>query len=199
MRSQISAVVLACVSFSAYAAENYWVTSDTLERRTCPAATCGVVGQLLFREKASVLEVKNGWARITTYYDASCVADRSEYVDTGNAACIAENGINDGKFAEWVSLKALSKTRPADPGADATGVAALISGSDDYRHHKDAFVKAAQSLLEQKKCTENDFKESGGWYKSTNYRNQPVYFIYCGGFHKNNKIHLDVSNGRIFK
>lgn len=154
---------------------------------------------MFFRENASVLEVRNGWGRITRYYDASCVAGHSEYVDNGNAACISENGITDGKFAEWVSLKALSKTRPADPEANAIGVASLISGSEDYRLHKDAFVKATQSLLEQKKCTENDFKESGGWYKSTNYYNQPVYFIYCGGFHNNNKIHLDVSNWPIFK
>jgi hypothetical protein len=49
-----------------------------------------------------------------------------------------------------VSLKALSKQRPADPAVGATGIAALISGSDDYRLNKDVFVKATQSLLDQK-------------------------------------------------
>jgi hypothetical protein len=98
-----------------------------------------------------------------------------------------------------VPLKALSKERLDDPAAGATGIASLISDSDDYRLNKDAFVKATQSLLDQKKCTENDLKESGGWYKSTNYRDRLAYFIYCSRSHKSNRIYLDVSSGQVFK
>ncbi|MFT4255392.1 MAG: hypothetical protein QM599_00260 [Pseudoxanthomonas sp.] len=199
MRVWFVAAVLTFANLPAFAAEDYWVTTDRLDRKTCPSVSCGVAGQLMFREHAGVLEIKNGWGRISKYYDASCVAGRSQYVKQGNAACTPANGMNKGQFVEWVSMKSLSKTRPVAPGADATGIAALIKDSDDYKLRKDAFVKATQTLLSRKKCTEKDFKESGGWYKSTNHRSQPVYFIYCSGFTSNNKIYLDASTGRIFK
>jgi hypothetical protein len=64
MRGQVAVLFLAWVSVSAYAAEDYWVTSDVLDVRTCPATSCGVVGHLRFLEKASVLEVKNGSASL---------------------------------------------------------------------------------------------------------------------------------------
>src|SRR5215217_35282 len=69
-----------------------WVSIDRLNRRTCPAASCGSVGVLFFREKATLYEERQGWARISRYYDASCQNGRSIYVDTGNASCDSENG-----------------------------------------------------------------------------------------------------------
>ena len=42
-----------------------WVTSERLNRRTCPSESCGVVGQLFFREGVTVHEERDGWARIT--------------------------------------------------------------------------------------------------------------------------------------
>jgi hypothetical protein len=83
MRKLILAAAIATISIPAYAASDGWVTVDNLNRRTCPAPTCGVVGVLKFREKATILEKKGGWARITKYYDASYVNGISQYVDTG--------------------------------------------------------------------------------------------------------------------
>lgn len=182
------------------AAGDYWVTTDRLDRRTCPRSSCGVVGQLFFRENADVLEVKSGWARISRYYDASCKNGRSEYVDRGRSDCTTENGIVDGQFAEWVLLQSLSKTRPADPGAGAQGDAALVAGSDDFRLHKDAFAKAARSLIDRGTCTAKDFQDNGGWMKSTTtYRDRPVYFTYCGGTDLSNRLYLDASTGKTFR
>ncbi len=82
----------------------YWVTVDRLNRRTCPATNCGVVGGLFFREGVNVLEQKDGWARISKYYNASCVDGKSEYLDEGNSECVPSNGIVEGEFAEWVSF-----------------------------------------------------------------------------------------------
>lgn len=161
--------------------ERFWVTSERLNRRTCPSESCGVVGQLFFREGVTVREEHDGWARITQTYDASCVGGRSEYVDTGNAACDPANGITDGQFAEWVSVEYLSETRPPDPAADASGIEELVSGSDDFARYRTAFAQAAQSLIAQRRCSERDFRDMGGWVKSTSHRNQPIYFTYCGG------------------
>src|SRR5690606_32521584 len=100
-----------------------------------------------YRERVTILEEREGWARITEPYDASCIAGRSEYVDSGNDACDPSNGIVDGKFSEWVSLQYLSEEAPPDPAAGATGLHALIANSDDYRRYADAFASAASQLL----------------------------------------------------
>ena len=85
-----------------------------------------------FRESVTIHEEKSGWARVTHYYDASCFNGQSRFVDAGNAACTATNGIVNGQLAEWVSVQYLSSMRPPDPAAGATGDYALVSGSDDY-------------------------------------------------------------------
>lgn len=175
-----------------------WVTSERLQRHSCPSESCGIVGQLFFREAATVLERKGGWARISKRYDASCSGGRSEYVDKGNAECSAANGIVDGKFAEWVRAEHLSANRPPDPAVTATEDEKLVAGSDDFRRYRRAFVTAARTLIDDGRCTAGDFEENGGWMKSSNHRDEPVYFMYCGGFTAANRIYLDAGSGRIF-
>ena len=178
----------------------YWVTSDRLNRRTCPSTDCGVVGQFFFREGTDVFEERDGWARVSRYYDAFCVNGRSEYVDSGDSRCDPENGIVDGNFAEWVATDFISANRPSDPAADATGVDALISGSDDFQRYRIAFAQAAQSLISSGQCSEADFRRMGGWIKSTvNYRDQPIYFLYCGGWTISNRLYLNAETAEIFR
>lgn len=173
-----------------------WVTVDRANRRTCPSIECGVVGRLYFRESATVIETKNGWGRITKYYDASCSGGRSEYVDSGKAECTSDNGIVDGQFAEWVKMDLLSDARPLDPGAGASGIAKLVASSDDFRIYEDDFVKAAQSLMASGDCTEKDFAEVGGFVKSAN-RGSGIYFTYCQS--GADRIYLDVKTGTTFR
>lgn len=175
-----------------------WVTTPRLARRTCPSERCGVVGQLMFREAANVLERRGQWARITQPYDAACEGGRSTYVDTGNAACAAENGITDGRFAEWVLAANLSPNRPADPAESAAQAERLVAQSDDFTQHRAAFVRAANELIESGRCTPADFEEQGGWMKSSNHRDEPVYFTYCGGMTIANRIYMNAETGRIF-
>ena len=182
----------------AFAFDKYWNTSERLNRRTCPSVDCGVVGKLFFREGVSIQERRGGWVRITEYYDASCRNGHSEYVDSGDSRCTEQNGISNGQFAEWVSAKYLSKVRPGDPGKNATGIEKLVSKSDDYRVHKDSFVRATEELLRAKRCTKNDFTSMGGWVKSSTYGSRPIYFTYCGGMRNDKKVYLDASTGRIF-
>jgi hypothetical protein len=175
-----------------------WVTSERLQRHSCPSESCGIVGQLFFREAATVLERKGEWARISKRYDASCSGGRSEYVDKGNAECSAANGIVDGRFAEWVRAEHLSATRPPDPAVTAAADEKLVAGSDDFGRYRRAFVTAARTLIDDGRCTAGDFEENGGWMKSSNHRDEPIYFMYCGGFTVANRIYLDAASGRIF-
>ncbi len=180
--------------------EQYWTTVERLDRRTCATRSCGVVGQLMFRESAHVYEIADGWARITNPYDGSCVGGRSEYVDRGTADCGEANGFVDGKFAEWVELSGLSTERPVDPAESAAADETLVAQSDDFARHRRAFATAAAQLISEGRCTRADFEEIGGWMKSVNqYRDQPAYFTYCGGMTNANKIYLDASTGRIFR
>jgi hypothetical protein len=176
--------------------ETYWVTSDRLNRRTCPSTDCGVVGVLMFRERAGVFESRDGWARVTKYYNAACENGKSRFVDSGNSSCTPDNGVNNGQFAEWVSMSLLSKTRPPDPSAGATGTDALVAKSDDYRIHKDAFVTAANELIRSGRCTAKDISDNGGWVKSTSSPNEPVYFTYCKGY---TRYYLNAETGQIFQ
>ena len=79
------ALMAAATTLPAYASEKAWVTSERLNRRTCPATSCGIVGRLFYREGVQVLEKRDGWVRVTKYYDASCYNGQSEYVDAGMA------------------------------------------------------------------------------------------------------------------
>ena len=56
-------------------------------------------------------------------------------------------------------------------------------------------VKAADELIAEGYCSTKDFIEIGGWMRSTTHGSQPIYFVYCGGMTKNNKIYLNVKTG----
>lgn len=178
--------------------EQFWAATQRSDRHTCPSERCGVVGQLMFRESAHVYERRDGWARISEPYLAGCANGRSDYVDTGNADCVEDNGIVGGRLAEWVQLSTLTETRPADPAQTAEADEGLVAHSDDFAQHRAAFVRAANTLIRQGRCTPVDFQEQGGWVKSSNHRDQPIYFTYCGGMSASNRIYLDASNGRVF-
>lgn len=177
----------------------FWVTSERLDRRTCPSTDCGVVGQFFFREGTTVFERREGWARVTELYDAACTGGRSAYVDSGNANCDPTNGIEGGRFAEWVSADFLAEVRPSDPAADASGAEELIAGSDDFARFRSAFAEAAQSLIADRRCTEQDFRDMGGWVKSTTHRDDPIYFTYCGGATTANRLYLNAETVEVFQ
>jgi len=200
-RCTIPAALLTVMAFMitaniAVAEPELWVSTDRVARSTCPSVKCGVAGQLMFREGVTVLETKGDWVRVTKPYSASCSGGISEYVKSGNSACVAGNGIINGMFAEWVPITSLTKDRPADPGEDASGDNALVKSSDDYRLYRTQFAKAARELIDNGTCTAGDFEEVGGWMLSPA-QGQGMYFMYCGGMTKANRLYLDVRSGKV--
>ena len=177
-----------------------WVTSDRLDRHSCPAETCGIVGQLFFREAATPLEEKDGWVRISEPYAAFCENGVNEYVDSGNNACTEENGVVGGDFSEWVQKAQLSEIRPQDPAETAQADETLVAYSDDFEQHRDAFKKLATQLIQEGRCSAADFREQGGFMKSVNeYPNEPVYFTYCGGMHLSKKVYVNAQTVKILR
>lgn len=187
-------ITLSSVS-NAFAAD-MWVSADRAERRTCPDKSCGSLGFLMFREKAVVYETQGDWARISEPHFAGCENGLSYFIKSGNAACVPENGITKGLVAEWVPYEALSLVRPKDPSEGATGYYAIVAGSDDYHIYKDLFAKTAEKLISSGKCTNEDIKNFGGWMKSTEYLESPVYFVYCES--KLKKIYLNAATRETF-
>lgn len=98
-----------------------------------------------------------------------------------------------------MSLEYLSENRPPDPAADASGIEELVAGSDDFEQYTTAFAEAAQSLIAQRRCTERDFRDMGGWVKSTSHSSQPIYFTYCGGATVANRLYLNAATGEVFR
>ncbi|HYD62527.1 MAG TPA: hypothetical protein VEC35_19375 [Noviherbaspirillum sp.] len=113
-RRLLAALILAATVMPA-AAEVYWVAVANVDRRTCPAQTCGTVGFLRYKDKVEAQEVKGGWARVSGEYSAMCSGGRSEIVESGNDECVPKNGITKGVFSEWVPVQSLSKTVPTGP------------------------------------------------------------------------------------
>lgn len=176
----------------------FWVTSEYLDRHSCPDDSCGVVGRLSFREAATPLEERGGWVRITKEYDGACEGGMSRYVDEGNKTCASANGFRDGRFSEWVKKEHLSATRPADPTDTAATDESLVAQSDDFARYRRQFATIAAKLISDGRCTAADFEEQGGFVKSVNeHRNEPVYFIYCGGFTAANKLYVNAETGDV--
>jgi len=194
-----SLIVLAAPTVTAQEVVRQWVTAERLNVRTCPSTICGIVSWIEFRQGVKILERQDGWVRITEPYDAFCVDGQSRYVDLGNAVCNPENGIVGGQFAEWVSADFLSDTRPPDPAANASGAEELVVQSSDFARYRTVFTEAAQSLIAQRRCTEQDFREGLGWVKSTSYPRQSIYFTFCGGYTHSNRLYLNAETGEIFR
>ena len=74
-----------------------------------------------------------------------------------------------------------------------------IKKSDGFNSYSDVFVTETTKLVKNGKCTLNELAEQGGWMKSTlNYSAEPVYFTYCGGMHRSNRVYLNVITQKVF-
>ncbi|KQR32499.1 hypothetical protein ASF91_13265 [Rhizobium sp. Leaf155] len=81
----------------------------------------------------------------------------------------------------------------------ADEIALSVSQSDDFKRHEKAFVTAARRLVSVGTCKVSDFEEVGGFLKSMNHKNKPIYFTYCGGMTIPNRLYLNVSTGEVFR
>ena len=90
------------------------------------------------------------------------------------------------------------RVEPMGLGNTSRALPEGIDQSDDIAVHRSAFIQAASKLIQDGRCTESDFRENGGWWKSTS-KGEGVYFIYCGGETLQNRLYLDTKTGRIFR
>lgn len=162
----------------ATSAGDYYVSANRLSVRLGPSSTATITNTLNRKQKVEVYEVENGWARVSKYYDGA-VEGKS------------------GQVARWVSAKYLSSNKPKDSFSNDTPLEKSIKGSDNYSLYRENFIKLSQKLIDQGRCSVADYKEMGGWLRSSNHKPKPVYFTYCGGFSKGNKVYINAETGKI--
>ncbi|WP_375749819.1 SH3 domain-containing protein [Vibrio sp. HN007] len=156
---------------------DYYVISERLNVRSYPDKSSLIRSVLRKGDKVHSLEVKGEWIRISDFM----------VHDSGN------------DVADWINLEFLSETPPVITAADKRKtMVKLIKKSDDFVVHEDQFVIATQNLINDGRCTFEDFEVLGGWLISVAYKPDPVYFVYCGGIERQDKVYLNVETGEIF-
>lgn len=178
----ISLSIITVAHAAAMTPGDYYVVADKLNVRLAPDIS-GKVTNILYRhQKVEVFEVNDGWARVSRYYD-------------GSAEGVSAN------VARWVSAEFLSTT--GSPEADSINDTALLEKaimlSDDYPLFQTVFISVSQELIKYGQCSLQDFKEMGGWWRSTSHESGSIYFTYCGDTGQENRIYLNAAIGKIFR
>lgn len=161
---------------------DYYVNTDETSERLSPSKTGKITNTLFKRQKVTVIELKNGWARVSKYYDGEV------------------EGIK-GQVARWIEVSSLSEDRPAEENIVGTDkeLGEALRSSDNFSRYKKVFTEAARRLIAERTCSLDDFKLAGGWMKSTQYSSGDVYFVYCGGLHRSNRLYFDVKTQKTFR
>lgn len=167
MRCFITASLLVTFSGVAFAQATkpgaYYVKENVLEERLAPSNKGSITNRIYRGQKVDVCELKNGWARVSKYYDGS--------VESQN-----------GQVARWVLATGLSTQQPED--------LTQPDGPNDPRIAKDAFPKVGQSGLTEQdiqilykgarkhlksgKCVRVEYGDKSASRANT-------YYINCGG------------------
>ena len=180
-------------------AEAFWVNRDGVEKHSCPSAGCGVVGRLSFRDPVALHGSDGAWVRISEARKALCVNGRTRIIREGNDRCDPANGIYSGVFYEWIPAEYLSKTLPSSGSAETDEYESIVSGSENFRIHRDVFAGAAKDLVEAGTCTKEELADQGGFSRAAGASGPSVYIAYCGGDTMSDRVFLDVKSKELFR
>ena len=156
---------------------DYYVTSGRLNVRAYPDTNSSIRAVLQKGDKITAEEISGDWVRIGGY----------EVHDSGK------------DMAQWVHMSYLSHKKPIITAKERRKMTtALIKKSDDFNTYQDVFIETTQKLIGSGDCKIEDFELINGWIRSITYKDDPIYFIYCGGTEHRHKIYLNVETGQIY-
>ena len=139
---------------------SYYVTAGTLNVRLAPSPKAKTTNKLYRQQRVDVFELKNGWARVSKFYDGRVESLR-------------------GQVARWVSAKHLSTNRPADLAQPKLKEDSRITGLPTVGEHglteRDVRIlhRGAKHFVDSGKCQKVEYGD-----KSTSKRN--TYYVNCG-------------------
>jgi hypothetical protein len=140
----------------------YYVTTDRTDERLAPSPSARSTNGIYRQQKVDVFEVRNGWARVSKFYDGSV------------------EGVS-GEVARWVLAAHLGKQRPADlpqPKIDRDPRIAkdAIGGVGDFgMTEADVRIlyRGAKHFLDTGRCKRVELGMKSGSKPNT-------YFLNCG-------------------
>lgn len=157
---------------------DYFVTSERLNVRAYPDKTSEIRNVFRKGHQIRAIEVKGNWVRVSDY----------------------EVHYSGEDVADWVNVSYLSHDKPLITPLDRQKtMLRLIQKSDDLKTYQESFIIGTQELIDSGKCSFEDFELVGGWVKSVVFNIEPVYFVYCGGTSRDDKVYLNVESGEVFK
>ena len=177
--------LMLCLSSQAFAQAEapgrYIVTATSLNVRLAADTSGKLVDKLDMSERVNVIEVRDGWARISEYYDGTT------------------EGLS-GRVARWVYAAHLTDKPPAAERLKVNpAVYDAISASEDLEQLRDIFAQASQRLINNRRCKLSDFRDIGGWWRSAEHNPEPIYYTYCGGATNSDRVYVDTRTGEIFQ
>jgi hypothetical protein len=163
MRARLLLVVSALVLMGAADAPGvYYVTVGQTDERLAPSPSSQSTNRIYRQQKVDVFEVRDGWARVSKYYDGSV------------------EGVS-GEVARWVLAVHLGKQRPADlpqPKVDRDpriAESAIGKVGEDGLTEQDVRIlyRGAQHFLDTGRCSRVEMAD-----KSVSKPN--TYYVNCG-------------------
>jgi hypothetical protein len=147
---------LSVVVFATASVPTMYVDTNTASR-ACANLQCDVLDTYNRTDAVKVLEIADGWVRVTGKGDAL------------------------GRLTpEWINLADLAFEKPMVPATGATDLAIVMAESDDYLRFGERFETAARLLIENDLCSEEQLLASSGWDAPAISGAEPIYSLVCG-------------------
>lgn len=140
---------------------SYYVTKPVSEVLLGPTSDSKLTNRLYRQQRVDVFEVRDGWARVSKYYDGRIEGQ-------------------PGQVARWISARHLSSNRPPDLAQPALPRDPRISGlpsvGDGGLNRKDVLIlyRGAMHFLKTKRCKRIEYGDKSVSRKNT-------YYVNCGG------------------
>jgi uncharacterized protein YgiM (DUF1202 family) len=187
---------------------DFIVTAGTLNVRLAPSTTGKMRGKLHRGQVVEVLEVKQGWARISRYYNGASEGlsgTVAHWVYAMHLATLpAGSDRTTSTATEVQAAKSPPEAQPAmpPPGEEIVVGAPIldaIKSSDDLPKYQATFAWISAKLVDSGTCKISDFRDIGGWWRSADHKPRPVYYTYCGGGSNSDRIYMDTTTGETFR
>lgn len=167
MKEAVVVVVALALAGSAFAQAakpgTYYVKEVALEERLAPSANGSITNRIYRKQKVEVFEIKDGWARVSKYYDGAVEGNTSQV-----ARWVLASGLSSSQPAELPQPPIQSDSRIAKDAIPKVGQQGL--NEQDVR----ILYKGALKFLNSGKCSRVEYGD-----KSTSKAN--TYFVNCGG------------------